>query len=70
MNAKTIKALEYKKIINMIGERTESELGRKRVEEIRPLTDIKEIKHLQDQTEEALSLIIKKGVPQIGRAHV
>lgn len=65
MNAKTIKALEYKKIINMIGERTESELGRKRVEEIRPLTDIKEIKHLQDQTEEALSLIIKKGVPPL-----
>ena len=65
MNEKTIKALEYKKIIHMISERAESELGRKKVNEIFPLTDIDEIQHLQNQTEEAFSIILKKGNPPL-----
>lgn len=65
MNEKTIKALEYKKIINMISEKAESELGRAKVDEIVPLTDIDEIQYLQNQTEEAYSIILKKGNPPL-----
>lgn len=65
MNEKTIKALEYNKIIQMISERAESELGRNRVKEMMPLTDIEEINYLQNQTEEAYSIIIKKGNPPL-----
>lgn len=65
MNEKTIKALEYKKIINMILEKAESDLGRTKINEIVPLTDIDEIQHLQNQTEEAFSIILKKGNPPL-----
>ena len=65
MNERTIKALEYNKIINMISEKAESELGRIRINEISPLTDIDEIRHLQNQTEQAHSIILKKGTPPL-----
>lgn len=65
MNAKTIKALEYNKIINLLIEKAESQLGKDRLKEIKPLTDIKEIEYLLKETDEAYSLIIKRGNPPL-----
>ncbi len=69
MNQKTIKSLEYNKIIDMLIEMAESELGRNRIKEIEPLRDLKEIEHLQNQTEEAYSLILKRGNPPLFGIH-
>lgn len=60
MNAKTIKALEYKKIIHSLMEKCQSSLGKKRVEEVKPLTDMTEINKLQAETDEALTLLLKE----------
>ena len=65
MNEKTLKALEYNKIIKLLINKAESALGKKMVEEIKPLTDKEDIEYLQRQTEEALSILIKKGNPPL-----
>ena len=65
MNEKTLKALEYNKIIKLLINKAESSLGKARVEEIKPLTDKEDIEILQNQTQEALSILIKKGNPPL-----
>lgn len=65
MNKKTLKSLEYKKIIDSLMNKCESSLGRKRVEEIYPSTDIKEVEKLQGETDEALTLLMKRGAPPL-----
>lgn len=65
MNKKTINALEYNKIVQMLSEKAESGLGKNRINEIKPLTNIEDIKHLQNQTEESYSIILKKGNPPL-----
>lgn len=69
MNQRTIRSLEYNKIINMLINMAESELGKNRIKEIKPIIDLKEIEHLQNQTEEAYSLILKKGNPPLFGIH-
>lgn len=65
MNEKTLKALEYNKIIKLLINKAESTLGKKKVEEIKPLTNIEDIKYLQRETEEAYTILIKKGNPPL-----
>lgn len=65
MNEKTLKVLEYNKIIELLLEKAESELGKNRIKEIKPLTELEDIEHLQSQTEEAYSLLIKRGTPPL-----
>ena len=69
MNDKTLKVLEYNKIIEMLMEKAESQLGKDRVKEIKPLVDINEIEKLQKETEEALSLLLKRGNPPLYGIH-
>lgn len=65
MNEKTLKVLEYYKIVEMLEEKTESQLGGEMAKGINPLTDINEIKKMQNETEEALELIIRRGNPPL-----
>lgn len=65
MNGKTLKALEYNKIIDLLLEKAESELGREKIKSIEILTDINKIKPLLEETDEALSLLIKRGTPPL-----
>ncbi|NMB26766.1 MAG: endonuclease MutS2 [Tissierellia bacterium] len=65
MNDKTLKVLEYHKIIKKLTDKTESQLGKDMTKKIKPSTDIDEIEYLQGETKEALSLIIKKGNPPL-----
>ncbi len=69
MNAKTLKALEYNKIIEILIGKAESQLGKDKIEEIVPLTDIEEIEFLQKQTEEGYTLMIKRGNPPLYGIH-
>ena len=65
MNDKTLKVLEYHKIVKKLIDKTESQLGKDMTKKIKPSTNIDEIEYLQRETEEALSLIIKKGNPPL-----
>lgn len=63
MNNKSIKILEYNKIIEMLKAGAASEMTRQVISEIKPLTDIYEIRHLLQQTTEAVKVIVVKGNP-------
>ncbi len=63
MNDKSIKILEYNKIIEMLKAGAASEMTRQVISEIKPLTDIYEIRHLLQQTTEAVKVIVVKGNP-------
>ena len=69
MNSKTLKSLEYNKIVDLLMGKAESELGRDRIKAIKPLTNIEEIEYLQKQTEEGYSLILKRGNPPLYGIH-
>ncbi len=57
MNDKTLNTLNYNDIKEKIKEYCLSDLGKKLVDEIRPSTDIKLIRHLLNETTEARNLI-------------
>lgn len=63
MNDKSIKILEYNKIIEMLKTGAASEMTRQVISELKPLTDIYEIRHLLQQTTEAVKVIVVKGNP-------
>lgn len=63
MNDKSIKILEYNKIIEMLKAGAASEMTRLVISELRPMTDIYEIRHLLQQTTEAVKVIVIKGNP-------
>lgn len=61
MNEKCIKTLEYNKIISMLCDNTVSDMGRDIAEALVPSSDINEVRELQQETTEAVNLILKKG---------
>ncbi len=63
MNDKSIKILEYNKIIEMLKAGAASEMTRQVISQLKPLTDIYEIRHLLQQTTEAVKVIMIKGNP-------
>ncbi len=63
MNDKSIKILEYNKIIEMLKTGAASEMTRQVISELRPLTDIYEIRRLLQQTTEAVKVIMIRGNP-------
>ncbi|MBU5313400.1 endonuclease MutS2 [Tissierella carlieri] len=69
MNVKTLKTLEYNKIVDLLLEKAESSLGKDKVKEIKPLTNMEDIEYLQRETEEAYTLLIKRGTPPLYGIH-
>ncbi|MFA5524186.1 MAG: endonuclease MutS2 [Tissierellales bacterium] len=69
MNEKTLRVLEYGKIIQMLIDRTESSLGREVAEKLAPSTDLVKVKYAQDETDEGVSLLIKRGSAPLGGIH-
>lgn len=65
MNEKSLKVLEFHKIKDLLINKAESQLGKELAREIKPLTDINEIQILQQETDEALTLLIKRGSPPL-----
>lgn len=66
MIQRTIKSLEYDKIIEMLRNRTETSLGKKEIENVKIETDIEKINLMQDETEEAYQIIVKRGKAPFG----
>lgn len=65
MNEKSLKVLEYNKIRDLLIEKAESQLGKDLAKTLIPIRDINQIKILQQETEEALSLLIQRGNPPL-----
>lgn len=61
MDQKTLKVLEYNKILDRLADFTTSTLSRKQVFQLQPSKDLDEIKRLQAETSEAVSMVIRKG---------
>ena len=61
MDDRTLKVLEYNKIIDMLAEHTVSNLGREIVLALRPGNNIYEIKEWLQETSEAVEILLKKG---------
>lgn len=61
MNEKALRVLEYNKIIDMLCENTVSEMGRDIASELKPSSNLHEVKELQQETTEAVKMILKKG---------
>lgn len=69
MNEKTLRVLEFNKIKELLVDKCESQLGKEMAKNVSPIIDIKEIDLLQRETEEALSLLIKRGNPPLYGIH-
>ncbi|MTI68219.1 MAG: endonuclease MutS2 [Firmicutes bacterium] len=69
MREKTLKVLEYKKILGMLKEKAESSLGKELINELTPNIKKDEIENAQLETEEALTIMIKRGNPPLGGIH-
>ncbi len=71
MNEKALRVLEYNKIIGLLCDNTVSTMGRDLAEDLKPSKDIKEINELQQETTEAVNLILKKGsIPLSGLSDI
>lgn len=69
MNEKTLRVLEYQKIIEKLVERAESSLGSSLARELSPSIDKEHVKHIQEETDEAVKLLLKRGSPPLGGIH-
>ena len=63
MNDKALHTLEYDKIINMLESQASSAPGKQRCRDLRPSDDLSEILTRQQETEAAVSRILRKGNP-------
>ena len=61
MNQKTLLKLEYDKIINLLVNEASSENGKKRCQELVPMTNLEEINTAEEQTAAAFTRLVKKG---------
>ncbi|SHJ61564.1 endonuclease MutS2 [Tepidibacter formicigenes] len=69
MKEKSLRVLEYFKIIEMLKEKVSSSLGARYVEKLTPSTDYEEVVQMQKETSEAQSIIIKRGSIPLGGIH-
>ena len=63
MNDKSLRVLEYNKIIAMLAEHATTPSGRKLCEELKPTDDLETIRQLQKETSDAVSRCFRKGNP-------
>lgn len=66
MNEKSLRVLEYNKIIDMLTAQAVSEPGKAMVSKVRPLDSIADIRERLAETTEAVRLILVKGNPPMG----
>lgn len=66
MNERSLRVLEYPKIINMLNGKCTSSLGKEKTMELKPISHLDIIKQLQQETSEAQSILIKYGNVPLG----
>jgi DNA mismatch repair protein MutS2 len=65
MKEKTIKVLEFDKILEILKKKAETDLGREYLKKSRVLSNINEIRIKQKETSEGITLIMEKGNPPL-----
>lgn len=66
MNEKTLKVLEYFKIIDILSEHASSSLGKERILALRPITKITKMQEALQETSETIKIILQKGRIPLG----
>ena len=66
MNSKTLRKLEYNKIISLLADHASSESGKQLCRSLLPQTGLSAIEQMQEETAAAFTRIIKKGRPSFG----
>ena len=60
MNSKTLRKLEYNKIISLLADHASSESGKQLCRSLLPQTELSAIEQMQEETAAAFTRIIKK----------
>jgi DNA mismatch repair protein MutS2 len=61
MNKRSMKVLEFNKIIDLLKQKASSSLGFKYIEKLIPSSKTEEVKYMLEETSEAQSILIKRG---------
>lgn len=69
MNIKSLKILEYYKVIDMLKDKTSSSLGLKYIEKLKPSSNYNEVSQILQETSEAQAILIKRGGLSLGGIH-
>jgi DNA mismatch repair protein MutS2 len=66
MKNKTLKVLEFDKILNILETKSETSIGKSFMRKVKILKDLSEVLRRQKETSEGVSFIITKGTPPFG----
>jgi len=69
MNKKALKVLEYNKILEKLETLAGSPMAKERIRELKPLTDIVDIREGLAETSEAVNVIVRKGSAPLGELY-
>ncbi|HSQ89185.1 endonuclease MutS2 [Romboutsia sp.] len=61
MNPKSLRVLEFNKIVDLLKSKSSSSLGMKYIDKLNPSSDFEEVKHMLEETSEAQAILIKRG---------
>lgn len=66
MDKKSLKVLEYNKIIDLLATKASSSLGLKYINELTPKPDYEQVKDMLEETSEAQGILLKRGHVNLG----
>ena len=66
MKENTLKTLEFDKIVKRLSEMAASNAGRSKCLELKPFCSLEEVERLQQETDECIKALVKKGAPPLG----
>ncbi|MFB8373087.1 endonuclease MutS2 [Paenibacillus taichungensis] len=66
MDTKILQTLEYRKILNTLQSFAQTTMGKKKAEQLEPISELEEVKRLLQQTDEAFTFDRLKGSPSFG----
>lgn len=69
MNEKSYRVLEYGKIIDLLKDKASSSLGREIAEKLVPSVELEQVKQYQNETDEGVRILIKRGNAPLGGIH-
>ena len=61
MNEKSLRVLEFNKIVDLLKKKASSSLGLRYIEKLNPSSDFEEVKYMLEETSEAQAILIKRG---------
>ena len=69
MEEKVLSVLEYNKIIEKLADRASNQIGKDLAWELKPFTDVSQVKEALKETTDSVCCILRKGFPPLGGIH-